>query len=65
MRNVDVDLSAMRQAAGLTVLSAAKAMGVSRRTWQRWEASGRMPWGALKRFESVCAVTKSKGDDRG
>jgi len=52
MSDLYIDLAALRVRAGvsLTVRKASEQAGVSRRTWQRWEAAGKIPLGALKRF---------------
>lgn len=50
---VHIDLADLRLRAGLTVMSAAKRFGVSRRTWQRWELEGHVPEGAWKRLKAM------------
>lgn len=56
MSNTDVDLQALR--GSLSVREAAERLGVSRRTWQRWEKAGRMPVGALKRWRNQHDTTR-------
>lgn len=59
---VQADVAALRERAGLTIMAAAKLLGVTRRTWQRWEAAGGMPAGALKRLEQIIQTGGQRAD---
>lgn len=63
-RVVEVNLREERWRTGLSAAAAARLVGVSKRTWQRWEAGGVVPLGAYQRWQRAAGSEKGAEHER-